>query len=181
MRKKVLVLLATVALLGLLIPACIVQVTPTPVPVAANWVNKLEVADLIPQVLQPQPGGGDLRLRWRSYSATGDFVGTSVYALTGVRPATALATPAAGIVPADGLWTFRGTYKPGTSEQRSGQFVCYFRFTYDAARPATETFKGEWRILGGTGDFGNLSGQGTSISPATDTYTFTGQISFGPK
>jgi len=181
MRKNLL-LLANVALLALLMPACVVPAaTPTPVPIAANWAMKVEVADLIPQVLQPQPGGGDLRLRWRSYSSTGDFVGTSVYALTGVRPATALATPAAGIVPADGLWTFRGTYKPGTPEQRSGQFVYYFRFTYDAARPAAETFKGEWRVLGGTGDFANLSGQGTSVSPATDTYTFTGEISFGPK
>ena len=179
MRNRALLLLATVALLVLLMPACLVPVTPTPVPVAANWVMKVDVSDLIPRVTEAQPGGGDLLLRWRNYSSTGDFVGTSVYALRNVRPATALATPAAGIANADGLWTFRGTYKPGTPEQRSGTFVYYCQFSYDVTN--TATLKGEWRILGGTQDFVNLSGQGTMWQSAGSTYAHTGQVSFGPK
>src|SRR3989304_1859855 len=87
MRNRALLLLATVALLVLLMPACLVPVTPTPVPVAANWVMKVDGSDLIPRVTEAQPGGGDLLLRWRNYSSTGDFVGTSVYALRNVRPA----------------------------------------------------------------------------------------------
>ena len=181
MRKKVLLLLATVALLALLMPACIVPaVTPTPVPIAANWVLKVDVSDVIPSVTEPQPGGGDLLLRWRNYSSTGDFVGTSVNAIRAVRPATVLATPAAGTVTADGFWTLRATYKPGTLEQRSGSFVFSFRFTYDAA-VGSSTLKGDWRILGGTQDFANLSGQGTWWQSAANTYTYTGELSFGPK
>lgn len=180
MRKRVLFLLATISVLMLLMPACVVPVaTPTPVPVAANWVLKVDVSDVIPSVTEPQPGGGDLLLRWRNYSATGDFVGTSVNAMRTVRPATVLATPATGTYTADGLWTVRATYKPATPEQRSGTFVFYFTFAFDAAAGAS-TLKGEWRILGGTQDFANLSGQGTWGQSATSTYSFTGQVSFGP-
>ncbi|MBU2009859.1 MAG: DUF3224 domain-containing protein [Chloroflexi bacterium] len=180
MRKKVVFLLSTVALLVLLMPACLVPVTPTPVPVAATWVLKVGVSDVIPEVVEPQPGGGDLRLRWRNYSSTGDFVGTSVNAMRVVRPATALATPAAGTNTADGLWTVRATYKPGTPEQRSGTFVFQFTFAFDAG-VGSSTLKGDWRIIGGTQDFANLSGQGTWLQSAANTYSYTGQISFGPK
>jgi len=179
MRKKVVFLLAMMALLALLMPACLVQVTPTPVPIPANWVLKVDVSDVIPSITEPQPGGGDLLLRWRNYSSTGDFIGTSVNAIRAVRPATALATPAAGTVTADGLWTVRAIYKPGTPEQRSGSFVLKFRFTYDAAI-GSSTLKGDWSILGGTQDFANLSGQGTWWQSAANTYTYTGQVSFGP-
>jgi hypothetical protein len=180
MRKKVVFLMAMMALLALLMLACIVPAaTPTPVPIATNWVLKVDVSDVIPSITEAQPGGGDLLLRWRNYSATGDFVGTSVNAMRVVRPATALATPAAGTNTADGLWTVRATYKPGTLEQRSGTFVFQFTFAFDAG-VGSSTLKGEWRILGGTQGFANLSGQGTWGQSAANTYAFTGQISFGP-
>lgn len=180
MKKKVLLLLATVALLALLMPACIVPaVTPTPVPTIsgpAQMVTKVVAPDIAVRDVDINGDGiNDYQITTRIVATT--YTGLMVGNATGLGTSTQdLRTKITRSSLTLTFWGTVGDSKPGT-------MALNVTLVGDASNPNLYTFASKVVVLEGSGRDGleGISGGGLVQGQGPSTagpFTLTSNFEF---